>query len=125
MKKKKPRKIPASKAGPVVVLHPEQTYVRLDEEARTAAVEAAFWVTASPHEWEWSLDAQAAMARYVLWAYQRLSAIHQLSSGADLPSNRESRLLRLCRELDMEMDGVACPASAAAILNAIRGIVAD
>jgi len=34
-----------------------------------------------------------------------------------------SRLIRLCVELDMEMDGVRVPASAAAILNAIRGIL--
>ena len=33
------------------------------------------------------------------------------------------RLIRLCIELDMEMDGVRVPASAAAILNAIRGIL--
>lgn len=33
------------------------------------------------------------------------------------------RLLNLCHELDAEMDGVACPASAAAILNAIRKII--
>ena len=35
------------------------------------------------------------------------------------------KLIRLCRELDIEMDGVACPGSAAAILNAIRSIVSD
>lgn len=33
------------------------------------------------------------------------------------------RLIRLCVELDMEMDGVRVPAAAAAILNAIRGIL--
>ena len=33
------------------------------------------------------------------------------------------RLMHLCNELDMEMDGVRCPASASAILNAIRAIV--
>jgi hypothetical protein len=47
------------------------------------------------------------------------------------PKNREAdknksdvaRLIRLCVELDMEMDGVRVPASAAAILNAIRSIL--
>ncbi len=35
------------------------------------------------------------------------------------------RLVLLCRELDMQMDGVAVPASAAAILNAIRSLLSD
>jgi hypothetical protein len=35
------------------------------------------------------------------------------------------RLLRLCAELDMEMDGVKCPRTAAAILAALRGIVSE
>ena len=35
------------------------------------------------------------------------------------------KLVRLCSELDTEMDGVVCPASAAAILNAIRFTLAD
>ena len=35
------------------------------------------------------------------------------------------RLVALCRELDMEMDGVKCPAAAAAILNAIRGVLEE
>ena len=34
-------------------------------------------------------------------------------------------LMTLCRELDMEMDGVKCPKAAAAILNAIRRIVGE
>ena len=33
------------------------------------------------------------------------------------------RLHRLCIELDVEMDGVTIPASAAAILNAIRDVL--
>ena len=32
-------------------------------------------------------------------------------------------LLTLCRELDVEMDGVKCPKSAAAILNRIRSLI--
>jgi len=35
------------------------------------------------------------------------------------------KIVRLCRELDAEMDGVSCPASAAAILNAIRFTLTD
>lgn len=33
------------------------------------------------------------------------------------------RLMILCKELDIEMDGVKCPRTAAAILNGIREIV--
>lgn len=33
------------------------------------------------------------------------------------------QLLRLARELDIEMDGVRCPGSAAAILNGNREII--
>jgi hypothetical protein len=39
--------------------------------------------------------------------------------------NQRERLFRLCTELAVEMDGVRVPATAAAILNAIRAIVAD
>lgn len=44
---------------------------------------------------------------------------------SDAEENKQdvARLIRLCVELDMEMDGVRVPASAAAILNAIRGIL--
>ena len=35
------------------------------------------------------------------------------------------RLVSLCRELDMKMDGVACPAAAAACLNGIRFILSE
>jgi len=37
----------------------------------------------------------------------------------------ESRLVSLCRELDMEMDGVTCPAATAGLLNAIRDTLSD
>lgn len=40
-----------------------------------------------------------------------------------LKEGRGGKLFRLCLELDAEMDGVKCPATAAAILNGIRGIV--
>jgi len=36
-----------------------------------------------------------------------------------------ARLVGLCRELDIELDGVNVPGSAAAILNAIRKILRD
>ena len=53
----------------------------------------------------------------IWWNQRRLSAgPKHLSQHAEL----EPKLVTLCRELDVEMDGVKVPASAAAILNAIR-----
>ena len=42
-----------------------------------------------------------------------------------MTSDPKERLFILCRELDMEMDGVRVPATAAAILNAIRSIITE
>ncbi len=53
----------------------------MHEERRFAAVEAAKWVTCSPHEWVWTHEQQVEMARYVLWATQRLNAIASLAKG--------------------------------------------
>lgn len=36
-----------------------------------------------------------------------------------------SRLVELCRELDVELDGVKVPETAAAILNTIRAVLPD
>ena len=69
---------------PIVVLHENQTHVSFTESDRKRAFEAAFWVTASPHEWVWTPEQQALMAQFVLWATQRLGAIEQLASGRDL-----------------------------------------
>jgi hypothetical protein len=35
------------------------------------------------------------------------------------------RLVLLCRELDVEMDGVQCPGAAAAILNTLRKVIQE
>lgn len=66
---------------PIVHLAPDQTAVNLSPEARKQALESAYWVTASPIEWSWTPREQAAMARYCLWAHQRLAAIGQLAAG--------------------------------------------
>ena len=110
---------------PIVMLHNSQSMVGMDHATDQAAFEAAYNVTMSPHEWEWTTEQQVAMARYVLWAHQRLSAIAQLTGMDPLARPGETKLFRLCRELDTEMDGVNCPASAAACLNAIRSIVTE
>lgn len=40
----------------------------MSAETVKTALEAAIWVTASPHEWKWTTEQQAAMARYCLLA---------------------------------------------------------
>lgn len=37
----------------------------------------------------------------------------------------QERIIALCRMLDIEMDGVQCPASASAILNGIRSALGE
>lgn len=53
----------------------------------------------------------------------------RISQGLKLSHKRKrelaDRLFNLCRELDMELDGVNMPATAAAIMNAIRGLVTE
>jgi hypothetical protein len=68
----------------VVVLSKDKTQIHVDLETRTKAIQAAYWVTASPHEWVWTPEQQVAMAQYVLWASQRLDAFRQLSEQAQL-----------------------------------------
>jgi hypothetical protein len=65
----------------VVNLSPSQTDVSITPDQRRAAVYAAIWLSGSPHEWEWSRTDQISMARFVLWAEQRLSAIEQIAGG--------------------------------------------
>lgn len=64
-----------------VVLHPEQSEVRLSEIEEGIAISVAHRLAMSPHEWTWTPDEQAKMAAYVLWAHQRLCGIAQLASG--------------------------------------------
>jgi len=64
----------------VVVLHEDQTQVLLDERTEKRAINAAFYVTMSEHEHEWSNEESKAMAKFVLWAHQRLTAIQQVAN---------------------------------------------
>ncbi len=68
-------------SDPIVHLASDQTDVGLHPGQRLEALQAAIWVTCSPHEHTWSLDEQALMARYCLWAHQRLAAVGQLANG--------------------------------------------
>ena len=63
---------------PIVVLDSSQTRVEMNETCELDAVRAAYYLTLSPHEWQWTQAQQESMANYVLWACQRLSAIRQL-----------------------------------------------
>jgi hypothetical protein len=65
------------------------TQVNMPIEARQKVVESAMWVTCSPHEWTWTGDEQAAMARYCLWASQRLEMINGIAAG-DLVTHEKS-----------------------------------
>lgn len=71
---------PAEMLG-IVSLASEQTSAEMSPEDRRVAIDAATWVTCSPHEWRWTPRQQELMARYVLWAHQRLAGIKQLADG--------------------------------------------
>jgi len=62
-------------------LKPHLTQVNMPAQLRQQAVEAALWVTASPCEWTWTAEQQELMARYCLWAAQRLACIKDLAVG--------------------------------------------
>lgn len=57
--------------------------------------------------------------------YLQHAATVARNEDGSVPEYVDNRLRALCQELDIEMDGVAVPASAAAILNAIRSVVAE
>lgn len=82
------RRTPDHEKQPIVVLSESQTTVLIDLQTEVSALTAAFNVTMSPHEWDWSKEQQVDMARYVLWAHQRLSAISQLTRVNDLKHGR-------------------------------------
>lgn len=68
----------------IVALHDSQAPIRMTANEQESALNAAIWVTASSHEHAWSQEHQAQMARYVLWAHQRLAAVAQVVLDNDL-----------------------------------------
>lgn len=78
--KKLPSKRPLKdkQKNPVVVFHDSQTRVEMAGKDEIRAIQAAYYVTLSPHEWVWTTQQSCDMAQYCLWAHQRLSAIEQL-----------------------------------------------
>lgn len=58
------------------------TNIEQPNEAEVMA--AALRVTLSPHEHEWTPEEQVAMARYCLWAAQRLGIIGRLAYGEEM-----------------------------------------
>jgi len=68
--------------GPAQLRLPvDLTTVQMPDRDRQEAVEAAHYVTMSPHEWEWTARQQELMARYCLWACQRLRIIERVAEG--------------------------------------------
>jgi len=67
-----------------LLLPENQTKIDLTESERQDVLKSAIWVTCSPHEWQWTTDEQAAMARYCLWATQRLDMIQRIALGQEL-----------------------------------------
>lgn len=74
---------------PILRLSRNYTQLQPSEKTRKSAIDAAFWVTASPHEWVWTPEQQEHMARYVLWAHQRLSALLQIANEEPLTHEPE------------------------------------
>lgn len=68
----------------LVRLSRDYTQIDISPEKQGAAIRDAYWVTASPHEWVWTTDQQANMARYVLWASQRIEAMKHIANGKPL-----------------------------------------
>lgn len=73
----------------VIVLHSKQTELNVKLDIRTKAIQVAYRMTLSPHEWTWNQDEQEAMAQFVLWAHQRIDAYRQLGSEAQLKHEQE------------------------------------
>jgi hypothetical protein len=72
------------------LLLPEgQTKVGVTDDEREEAVKAALYVTLSPHEWEWTPYQQEMMARYCLWASQRLWMIERIAAGVEMYHAKE------------------------------------
>ena len=65
----------------IVRLADSQTRIEITDEDAQAAIQAAYRVTCSPCEWDWTTAEAAGMAQYVLWASQRLSAVAQCAAG--------------------------------------------
>ena len=69
------------------------TMIHMTPANRVAALHAAYWVTGSACEHTWTEEQQELMARYVLWASQRIEAIEQLASGKPLMHEPDAMLV--------------------------------
>ncbi|MCF8104337.1 MAG: hypothetical protein K9K64_02535 [Desulfohalobiaceae bacterium] len=68
----------------IVGLRRHLTHLPLDKTLRDQAIFAAQRILLCPHEREWTQQEQELLARYCLWAAQRLEAIRQVSAGLDI-----------------------------------------
>ncbi len=66
---------------PVVQFADDQTDLSMSDADRELAIHVAMRATASPHEHVWTPAEQSLLARYALWATQRLDGIRQLAAG--------------------------------------------
>jgi len=59
-------------------LNNEYTQLHVNQATLKSAVDLAYRVTMSPHEWTWTNEEATEMAQYVLWACQKLEAIDHI-----------------------------------------------
>jgi hypothetical protein len=74
---------------PYVELNRSFTEVLITPEIINRAMNAAYWRSCSPHEWDWSKEDQAAMALYCLWAHQRMSILKYVASTSSIGHRKE------------------------------------
>lgn len=68
----------------LVVLGEDMSQITLTEADRNRALNAAAWIFASPHEWQWSHEDQVAMARFVTWAAQKINIIAFVANAENI-----------------------------------------
>jgi hypothetical protein len=73
---------PAGDVGTKGVLYLPSEYTRLamTEADKEEAIELAYRVTLSPHEWTWTDKEATRMAMLCLWAMQRLNIIRRFTT---------------------------------------------
>lgn len=69
---------------PMVYLGDDYTHIAISQNEIRGAIDAAMWLTASPHEWSWTHEQQIMMAKYCLVAHQRLSIMGYVAQAADI-----------------------------------------
>lgn len=68
----------------VVTFHKDQTVIRMTAKDQEAALDAAIRATGPLDRRVWTPAEQELLAKYVLWSYQRLSAVAQVVADNNL-----------------------------------------